>query len=155
MENVLNFSKTLLYALCVYLGIKTDVVKILFYMMLIDTFLGVLKALLLGDKISPKKLLIGILTKLLLLIVPMILALMAKALSFNFIYFVTAVMNILIVNEGISCVTNIISIKSKKKIENTDYVTMLLRSIHKGLTTIIQRLLGVLEEAKIDNKKPE
>ena len=34
-------------------------------------------------------------------------------------------MNILIVNEGISCITNILSIKSGKKIENTDYVTKL------------------------------
>jgi hypothetical protein len=91
----------------------------------------------------------------LILSVPMILALMAKGLSFDFTYFVKAVINILIVNEGISCVTNIISIKSKKRIENTDYVTMLLQAIHRGLTKIIQKLLGVLEEAKIDNKKPE
>ena len=78
----------------------------------------------------------------------MILAVIAKALSFDFRYFVIAAMNIIIVSEGISCITNILSIKTKKQIENTDYITMLLNAIKTALSGIIIRLLKAMESEK-------
>ena len=73
---------------------------------------------------------------------------MAKALSFDFYYFVVAVMNIIVVSEGFSIVTNIISLKTKTKIENTDCITKLLNAIKNGLHNIITRLLKVVEGEK-------
>lgn len=152
MENVLNLFKSLLYALFIYLGIKTGIVKILFYLMVIDSVLGVLKALSLKEKISLKKLIWGMVSKLSVLIIPMILALMAKGLSLDFNYFVVIVLDILIVNEGISCITNILSIKTKKKIENTDYITKMIEAIRRGLMNVINRLLGNIEDSNSDKK---
>jgi hypothetical protein len=87
-------------------------------------------------------------TKLSILIVPFILALMAKAMSFDFRYFILAVLNVIVVSEGISCVTNIISIKTGKPIENADYITMLLQAIKNGLHGIFKRLLTIIEQEK-------
>lgn len=87
-------------------------------------------------------------SKLSLLLIPMILALIAKGLNLDFSLFVIAAMNVLIVSEGISCITNILSIKTRKQIDNNDYVTLLLHSIRKLLTGFIQRLPGTIDEKK-------
>lgn len=152
MENVLNFLKSVLYGLFVWLGIKTGTVKILFYLMVIDSLLGIAKALVLGERFSFKRLGWGMVSKLSLLFIPMILALIAKGLNLEFNLFVIAAMNILIVNEGISCITNILSIKTKKHIQNNDYVTLMLNSIKNLLSGLIQRFLEVIEQDKNNNK---
>ena len=145
MEGMLNFCKTTMYLLFVYLGIETGIVKVLFWMMVLDSIFGIIKALRLKQQFSFKVLGWGMVSKLTLLVIPMVLALMGKGLSFDFNYFVVAVINILIVNEGISCITNMMTIKSGKKIENTDYITKLLEAIRKGLATILQKLFTVIE----------
>lgn len=152
MENLLNFLKSLLYAVFVYLGIKTGIVKVLFALMLIDSVLGIIKALRLGNKFSLKKLAWGMVSKLTVLIIPMIVALMAKGLNLEFNYFVIIIMDILIVNEGISCITNILSIKTKKQIENTDYITKMLEAIRHSFMNMIQKLISSIEKKDINNK---
>ena len=153
MESILNYFKTSLYILFVYLGIETGIVKVLFWMMVLDSVFGVIKALRLGQKFSFKILGWGMVTKLTMLVVPMVLALMGKGLSFDFNYFVVAVLNILIVNEGISCITNMISIKTGKKVENTDYITRLLEVVRKALAAMLHRLFSVLENPNNVNQK--
>ncbi|MGD2113424.1 MAG: phage holin family protein [Acidobacteriota bacterium] len=153
MEDILNFVKSLLYALFVYLGIKTGIVKVLFLLMVIDSVLGVIKAFRLGQKFSLKRLGWGMVSKLSILVIPMIVALMAKGLSLNFNYFVVAIIDIIIVNEGISCITNILAIKTKKQIENTDYITKMLEAIRRAFMSIIQRLLCAIEKNNITDKK--
>lgn len=148
MENILNFVKGVIYALFIYLGIKTGTVVILFYLMTIDSILGIVKALRLGQKFSFRRLTWGAISKLTLLFVPMILALIAKGLDLDFTMFVVATMNILIVNEGISSVTNILSIKTGRHIENNDVVTKLLYSIRRLLIRLVQRFMNVIDEDK-------
>lgn len=148
MKTLLNFTKTALYLTFVYLGIETRIVEVLFYMMALDSVFGIVKALRLGNKFSFKILGWGMVSKLTLLVIPMVLALMGKGLSFDFNYFVVAVINILIVNEGISCITNMISIKSGKKIENTDYITKLLEVTRTALMNIMKRIFATIENHK-------
>lgn len=150
---VYNYLKSAVYGLFVFVGIKTGAVTVLFYLMLIDSVLGIIKALRLGESFSFKVLGWGMVTKLSLLLIPMILALIAKGLELNFNMFVIAAMNILIVNEGISCITNITSIKSKQRIENNDYITLLLKTLRKALSLYVGRFLKIIDEVKINNKK--
>lgn len=147
MINYLSVFKSLLYALFVYLGIKTGTVIVLFVLMTLDSFLGIFKALRLGKKFSFKVLGWGMVSKLSVLIIPMILALMGKGLSFDFSYFVVAVLNIIIVSEGISCVTNILSIKTKKQIENADYVTKLLQGVRNGLISVLEKNFKIIDKS--------
>lgn len=153
MENVLNCVKGVFYSLFVFLGIKTGTVNVLFWLMVLDSFLGVVKALRLGYKFSFGRLAWGIVLKISVLFIPLIVALIAKGLKLDFSIFVVTIMNILIVNEGISCITNIISAKKKKAVKNNDYVTLLLMSIRKVLVGIIQGFLSVVENYKNEELK--
>ena len=148
----MNFIKSILYTLFVFIGIRFRVVEVLFYLMLIDSFLGIIKALRLKKKFSFKVLGWGIVSKLTLLIIPMVIGLMAKGLDFDFKYFIIAVINILIVNEGLSCITNILSIKTRKQIENADYITKLLETIRRGFMDLIKRALNTIDKQDVNKK---
>jgi len=144
-EEVVTVVKMAVYSFFVYLGIDGDVVQVLFILMCIDTVLGATKAVVLGNKFSFTKLLWGIVTKLSVLIIPLVIALVAKGLSFDFSWFVVAILNILIAAEGFSTISNILSIKSKKNVENVDFISMLLKAIREGLHSIINRVLTSIE----------
>ena len=146
MAAKLNELKALLYALFIYLGIKTGIVEILFYLMIIDSILGILKALRLGNKFSFVILGYGMISKLTILIVPMIVALVGKGLQMDFTYFVIATINILIVNEGISCITNILTIRTKKQIENTDFMTKFIELIRGYFISIMNGLFNAIDK---------
>lgn len=155
-ESLGNFADTwtaikgFFYGAFVFLDIDVDVVMLLAILMGIDTVLGVLKTIILGNKFSFKKLIWGMITKVSVLIVPMILALTAKALSFDFRWFVHAVLDILVVAEAFSAITNIISIKEGKELENTDFITQLLKRIRNGLRSLIS---GIGDQIDPDGKK--
>ena len=144
-QEVVTAIKIAVYSFFAYLGIDGSVVEILFVLMCVDTLLGAIKAVRLGDKFCFKKLLWGMVTKLSVLIIPLIIALVAKGLSFDFKWFILAILNILIVAEGFSAISNILSIKTKKNVENTDFITLLLKTIRIGLSNIVYKLLGVIE----------
>lgn len=148
--DILGGIKTFLYGIFIFLDLDVDTVKILAIMMAIDTVLGVLKALKLGNKISFKKLLFGLITKASVLIIPMILALTAKALSFDFTWFVNAVLNILVIAEAFSSITNILSIRQGKNLENGDFITKLLHSVRNGLGKLLNSLLDQVNNNKED-----
>ena len=136
--------KMFLYGIFVFLDMDIDTVKILSILMVIDTLFGLIKALRLKKKVTFKLLIWGLITKLSVLIIPMILALTAKALSFDFTWFVTAILNIIVVAEAFSIVNNIISIKEGKETENEDIITRLLHAVRNGLSTIIDRLFKTI-----------
>jgi cobalamin biosynthesis protein CobD/CbiB len=136
--------KTFLYGIFIFLDIDVNIVKILAILMAIDTVLGVIKSIRLNRKVSFKRLVWGMITKVSVLIVPMVLALTAKALSFDFSWFVNAVLNILVLSEAFSAITNVISIKEGKELQNTDFITKLLHSVRNGLSSIINKLFNTI-----------
>lgn len=144
--DLINFAKGVMYGMFAYLNINTDVVFVLFVLTFLDMFLGVVKALRLGRRFKFKKLLWGLVTKLSVLIIPVILAFMGKGLDYDFTWFVTAILNILVLSEGFSCISNIISIKDKKEVNNEDYITLLLKKIRGGLARLINKSLDAIPE---------
>lgn len=151
-KEVVATVKIAIYSFFAYLGIDGSVVEILFILMCVDTILGSIKAVYLGNKFSFKKLLWGMVTKLSVLVIPMVIALVAKGLSFDFKWFVLAVLNILIVAEGFSAISNILSIKTKKNVENVDFISMMLKTIRVSLANLVQRLLANIEINKTDKE---
>ncbi|PBJ04990.1 phage holin family protein [Flavobacterium sp. ACN6] len=110
-----------------------------------DTFLGVIKTIVLNNRFTFKKLAVGFVSKLAVLLIPTALALMSKGLNYNFNWFVTAVMNLLIVSDGISIISNIIAIKTKKEVENFDAITLILNSIRSRLIQLFKKLLLAID----------
>lgn len=154
-SGIVQIISFIFYGGFVFLGVDMAVVAILTGLMAIDTFLGIIKAVRLRQLVSFRILLWGMITKLSVLVIPMVLALTAKGLSFDFRWLVVAVLNILVVAEGFSCITNILSIKSKKKIENVDYITLMLHNIRQVLSKMIKTGLSGLKdgERKIDKNE--
>ncbi|HEY1194292.1 phage holin family protein [Flavobacterium sp.] len=140
-----NELKLLLYAIFIYLEMDTGIVKVLFYLMIMDTFLGVTKTIVLNNHFTFKKLAVGFVSKLAVLLIPTALALMSKGLNYNFNWFVTVVMDLLIVSDGISIISNIIAIKTKKEVENFDAMTLILKSVRNGLIQIFKKLLITID----------
>lgn len=140
-----NELKLLLYGIFIYLEIDQEIVKVLFYLMVIDTFLGIIKTFVLNNIFTFNKLALGFVSKLAVLLIPTALALMSKGLNYNFKWFVTLVMNLLIVSDGISIISNIIAIKTKKEVENFDAMTLLLKSIRNGLIQFFKKLITTID----------
>lgn len=148
IDRIVEYSgglKLLLYGVFIYLGMDMEIVKVLFYLMVMDTFLGVIKALVLNNRFSFKKMALGFVSKLAVLLIPVSLALMSKGLNYNFKWFVTIVIDLLIVSDGISIFSNIIAIKSKKEVENFDAVTMILKAVRNGLIHMFKKTLAQIE----------
>lgn len=136
-----NFVKAFLYGLLITLDINMDTVSILTTLMIMDTVVGVLKSLRLGQSFSFQILTWGFVSKLAVLIVPVTLALIGKALTFDFTWFVNATLDILVLSEGFSIITNVLAIKERKHIKNTDLMTKLLNVIRRGMMKIINNIM--------------
>mgnify|MGYP003397136912 CR=1 FL=1 len=125
----LEFIKYAVYGIFAYLNIKGDLVFILSILMLCDMFFGIVKALRLSVKVKISIMMWGFVTKLSLLMIPMVVALMGKAIGKDFIWAVDFAIKMLVVNEGFSILANILSIKNKKDIENFDFVSLTINTL--------------------------
>lgn len=128
-RNILEVVRYAVYGVFVYLNIKGDLVFILSILMLCDMFFGVLKALRLSVKVKISTMMWGFVTKLSLLMIPMVVALMGKAIGKDFVWAVDFAIKMLVVNEGFSILANILSIKNKKDIENFDFVSLAINTL--------------------------
>lgn len=146
--NHINEIKTAIYLAFVFLNIDTDVVKILTYLMLIDTISGVIKVFILKEIFDFKVLFFGGCSKLLVLLIPMTLALVGKGISktYDFTLLLDSVLRILVVSEGLSIITNFYVIKTKKSVKNFDIISMLLSALRKGMLSIISQTLKTIEK---------
>jgi len=140
----LNELQIVIHCFLTYLQMDVEIIKVLFYLMGMDTFLGIIKTIVLGRVFSFKKLALGIISKLAVLLIPTALALMSIGLNYNFKWFVTVVMDLLIISDGISIMSNIIAIKTKKEMENFDALTLILKSIRSRLIQLLKRLLTTI-----------
>jgi len=138
--------KAALYSTALFLNINLEIVQILMLLMALDTIFGIAKALRLGDQFNFGILFWGFSTKLLILIIPMVLALVGKGLGYDFTPLVDGVMKVLVLAEGFSIFTSMYVIKTKEKVKNVDVVSMLLSSIRKGFMSTINVLLKKIEK---------
>lgn len=114
----------------------------LFFAMMIDMFLGVVKGIILHEKISPRIFMFGFVTKLLLLIIPFTVSVLGIALEMNFVWTADLAVRILLANECLSILANILSVKNRKKVENIDLITIFISWIRKTSVTVIEKMLN-------------
>lgn len=144
----INEIKTAVYLAFVFLNIDTDIVKILMWLMLIDTISGILKSFSTNKHFDFNILFFGACSKLLVLLIPMTLALVAKGISkgYDFTPILDSVLRILVVSEGLSIITNFYVMKTKKEVKNFDVISMLLSALRKAMLAIINGTLKSLEK---------
>ena len=139
--------KYLAYVLFTYLNLDGEVFTILMILMCMDSFVGSIKAMRLGDYFRFKILLWGVTMKLIFLMIPVTLALMAKNLGYDFTLAINVVMSILTVSEGISIISNIYMAKNKVKIRKVDIISDLLITIRKGMLKTVKTLIHKVEDS--------
>lgn len=139
----------LIYAAFAYLKLDIDIVKILMYLMIADTVFGAIKAVRISKiKFSFKTMLWGIVTKATILTIPMILALVALGLGYDFVWLIDIVLKILVLHEGISIITNMISVRQNKNIINSDIISIMLLKIRQIFIDLVKKFTQDITKEK-------
>ena len=115
-----------------YLGLDKEAYAIYSILLVIDLFTGWIKAGKLGIARTSVRLKYGVLTKLMLLLMPIVLALGAKAVGLEFKTILDVCITILVLSEVYSIIGNMYTIKSGEELPEYDAVAMIgskLRSV--------------------------
>ena len=145
--------KLLGYGIFAYLDIPIEIFNVLITFILLDTCFGTLKAWRLGQNVRFKILLWGFCLKISILLLPLIIALLAKGMQMDFILLVEVTIKILILSEFYSCIGNIYAIKNKKELNKIDIISLLLISFRKMTKNYLQKALVKVEQAGDCEKK--
>lgn len=142
--------KYLLYVVFVYLDIEIDIFKVLMSFMLIDTISGAIKVLRINYRMfSFKRLIWGLVSKMGILIIPMVVALLFKGIGQDMGVGTMLIVKILIVSEFISTISNIYTIKTGVEVRDIDIFTMLFKFLRGSAL----RLLTKYTKIEIDEHK--
>lgn len=140
-----------------FLGVNYGIIFILWFFMLSDTILGIIKAITLGgwESITRRELLLGIGTKVAVLFIPLSLAVTGAFAGYNLLIFVNTTMWVLIANDAISCYTNILSIKKKKNYVNKDLVEALINTLRTLIFNGAKSALDKMKNSEVCFKDEE
>lgn len=154
MGKIIWSIKHLLYLVFAYLEIDIEVFIILIGFMCMDSLIGSIASVRIGNPFSFKKLLWGFCLKLCFLIIPLIVALLGKGLGHNYGLGVDIVMKVLILSEAYSIFGNIYTAKNKKKVHKMDVISMVLKSSRLLIKKLIKMFLDKIEQGdKCFNEK--
>lgn len=133
--------KYLAYGIFTFLNLDKEVFVILMVLMCIDSVVGAIKSVRLGDSFRFKKMLWGISMKLIFLMIPVTLALMAKNLGYDFTMAISIVMSVLTVSEGYSIMGNIYMAKNKVELKKMDIISALLIALRTAMRRLLTNLV--------------
>lgn len=130
--------KNIGYILAGILGIKYDIIAAFTLLMLIDVATGILVSARVDGwvSITSKRLAFGVLSKLLLLLIPISIALAASAVEEDFSFLVRSTISILALAESYSIIGNIYAIKVGERIPEFDAISVILRKIREVLALL-------------------
>lgn len=128
-----NFLTVCLGGAMTYLGINGEAYFLLALLLLIDYVTGIAKARMMGHCITSNRMKYGIISKMSLMIVPIILAIGAKAVGADFATVLLVGINILVLSEVYSIIGNIYSMRTKEELPEYDVVAMIGHKIRNVL----------------------
>ena len=115
----------------IYLGLSEEMFTIFTILIFIDFFTGIWAAANTGEKVTSKRASSGVLSKFSLLIVPIIIALPAKALGEDASVLFNWGLGLLIASEAYSAISNIVIIRTGKPLPEWDALSLLARAIRQ------------------------
>lgn len=122
-----------------YTWVNHEVFTILSILMLLDIISWLAKTIVVWKKPTSRRFVIGIVSKVLVLIIPMVLWMTAKGvLWIELKGFVNVVLSMLVLAESYSVLQNIISVRQRKEIEEYDAMTAVLNFILKEVKRLIE-----------------
>ena len=153
MNETMNFLKLALYGVFAYLDVPAEVFNILITFICLDTLFGVTAAWRLGKKVRFNLLMWGFYLKVAMLLLPLIVALLAKGLEMDFRMIVGLTIKLLIVSEFFSITGHFYAIRTKKELKKLDVISMILISFRTAAKNYIQKGLLKVEQAGNCEKK--
>ena len=132
----------LISSILAYLNIEKEPMMLLSILLVIDYFTGLHKAKTLGYSITSNKMKYGCISKMLLLLIPIVIAIGAKSVGTGFEYALLVGINILIISEIYSIIGNIYSSRTKEELPEWDAVAI----IGKKIRTFLIKLSGENKE---------
>lgn len=140
--SILKGIKVLAYSLFIFLDINIDVFNILFWLIVIDMGTGVGKTIAIKEyKFKFRTLYSGIMAKLIIILIPCVVALVLKAFTEDYDLFLNGVMKLIILTEGISIITNCMSVYKRENFQNPDYLYLLMKTIRDYFDRKFQQIL--------------
>lgn len=112
-----------------YTGLPSEAVVILAVLICIDIATGFGKSLAISRPITSRRWRVGMVSKLGLLLVPLAVALAAKGLTYDLVWIVDYVVNLMILSEAYSIIANIYAMKKGKEAPEWDVMSILLKQI--------------------------
>lgn len=125
-------------ALLEYLDLSIEKMSILGLLLMIDYISGITKAFVIGEQIKSKRAIAGILSKLMVLTIPLVLAFMAKGIGIDAKGYVSYAIDLLIVAETYSIIGNIYSIKTGEKVQEIDAISIIIRALSRFLQKLLE-----------------
>lgn len=138
---ILTTIKNIAYIPAILLGLSLDSYFILIAFMTLDIVLGIARTAVIygGSHIRSFRLSVGVLSKLTLLIVPLLVVWTGKGVGLNLLFVAQWALGVLILAEAYSILGNIHAIRIRKDVPEFDVVSWLLRKIQVALLGILQK----------------
>lgn len=132
-----NFS----YLCAAFLSLGPDAYTILGIFMLTDTFTGVIKSGTIRGwrSVTSHSLTLGILSKATIILVPLLITIAGHGVGFDLVFLGKSTLNILIISELYSILSNIQSIRLKKEVQEFDAINFLLSKLRDILEKTIKK----------------
>lgn len=127
-----------LAGIMVFTGLPCEAVIVLTSLMVIDSLTGLGRAYVCGEQITSRKIKIGALSKLLMLLLPITTALAAKGVSLDLKWMVLYSMNALILSEAYSILSNLVTIRTGKRLPEFDAISLLGGKIREIMETSLK-----------------
>lgn len=121
-----------------YLWISQEVVYVLTALIFIDVLTGIAKHIVHGT-VRSRSLSAGLISKLILLLIPLTLWLVGKSWGYDLSTLVTVAVSVLAVWEWYSILANIYEIQTKKKLEEFNVVGLLIQKLASFLKSLLDK----------------
>lgn len=133
---IFNLIVGLFASLTAYLNINEQALALYFTLLSIDLLTGVMASFVVREEMRLSRFYAGIMSKALLFIVPIVVAIIVKIQGDSLMWFIKWTVIVLAVSEGISIFNNVLKAKGKQKIPEFDAIGM----IANKLRIILERL---------------
>jgi len=120
-----------------YLGIDTEAFTMFSILLIIDYVSGLMKARAINESITSNKMKYGIVSKLSLIIIPLVLAIGGKGMNVDMTSLLFVSMNILVLSEVYSIISNIYAIRNKEELPEYDVVSIIGKKVRNTLIKLV------------------
>jgi hypothetical protein len=150
IKTIKAMSYALLMPIFTFTGLSKEIVTILAILIALDLFTAIIRELTVtGGRFLSRTLWVGIASKGLLILIPIVLALVGKGIGMNLKWLAELSLSALIVAESYSILGNIIQTRNNDKtIDEQDAVTSVIKSLESFISTILTTVLSRLGTKK-------